>query len=98
MPQAILQQHQVERGDGVAAAKEGAGLQQPQRFFPTTVGNVGSAFQRIQSLAQLEYQFKAAFGQFDLVDLRLPLVKFFVADAQGLRDRVVILILAADQQ
>ena len=40
MPQAIFQQDQVDRRDGVAAAKEGAGLQQTDGFFPAAIGNV----------------------------------------------------------
>ncbi|MNE31236.1 hypothetical protein D3C80_1247890 [compost metagenome] len=98
VPQAVFQQQQIDWGHGVATTEESTGLQQPQRFFPATIGNVRGTFQCIQPLAQLEYQFKAILRQFDFVDLRLPLVIFLVTDAQCFGHRVFILVLAADQQ
>ena len=49
VPQAVFQQHQVERGDGVAPAEEGAGLQQAQGLFQRrseTYGACSSASSR----------------------------------------------------
>jgi len=37
MPQAVFKQHDINRGNRLTTAKERAGLQQPQGFFPATV-------------------------------------------------------------
>ncbi len=73
-------------------------LKKAQGLFPASVGDVRRLFQRVQPLTQLENQLKAGFRQRHLVDLRLPLQKLFVADAQRRRHRVLALVLAVDQQ
>jgi hypothetical protein len=37
MPQTVFQQDKIDGRDGIAAAKEGAGLQEADRFFPATI-------------------------------------------------------------
>jgi hypothetical protein len=40
VPQAVFQQDQIYGRNGIATAEQGAGLQQANRFFPATVGDV----------------------------------------------------------
>jgi predicted oxidoreductase (fatty acid repression mutant protein) len=54
VPQAIFQQDQVYRRNAVAAAEEGAGLQQANGLFPAAIRDVRRVWQGIQLLAQLD--------------------------------------------
>ena len=98
MPQAIFQQDQIDRSNRIAAAEQGAGLQETNGFLPATIGDVRRARQGIQLLAQHKDQVKYRIRQFDCANVLLPLLVLLVRHLQGGRDRVIVFILLANQQ
>ena len=97
VPEAILEQQQIQRGDLVATVEEGARLDEPDRLLPAPIRHIAAVTElAVELLAQLVDELETGVGQAHLLDLRLPGLVLLPPDLH--RGRQVLVGLAITRQ
>lgn len=95
MPEAILEQQQIERGHLVAAVEKGARLDEPDGLLPAPIRHVAAVGQlAVELLAQLIDELEAVIRQPDPINLLLPLQVLLAVDLHRGRQILVGLAVA----